>query len=123
VDPFPTGELALAALVAFFGGSLPFAVWMSRASPKRDVRTVGDGNPGAMNAFRAGGAALGVAVLLLDVTKGVLPIVFARDALGLDGPALALGRRAARRRRGVLAVPGLPGRQGAGGHCWARGSG
>jgi acyl phosphate:glycerol-3-phosphate acyltransferase len=87
MDPFV--ELVLAALVAFFGGALPFAVWAARLTGRGDVRTVGDGNPGAMNAFRTGGAALGVAVLLLDVTKGVLPIVFARDALGLDGPALA----------------------------------
>jgi len=86
----PSIEVALAALVAFFGGSLPFAVWTSRLVSKRDVREVGDGNPGAMNAFRTGGAFLGVAVLLLDVTKGVLPVVLARDALALDGWALAL---------------------------------
>ena len=86
----PLLAVAIAALVAFLGGSLPFAVWASRLVAKRDVRAVGDGNPGAMNAFRTGGAAVGVAVLLLDVTKGVLPIVFARDVLGLDGAALAL---------------------------------
>ncbi len=83
-------SVAFAALVAFGGGSLPFAPWTSRLVAKRDVRTVGDGNPGAMNAFRTGGPALGVAVLLLDVTKGVLPIVFARDVVGLDGLTLAL---------------------------------
>jgi len=86
----PSIEVAVAALVAFFGGSLPFAVWTSRLVSKRDMREVGDGNPGAMNAFRTGGAFLGVAVLLLDVTKGVLPVVLARDALALDGWALAL---------------------------------
>jgi acyl phosphate:glycerol-3-phosphate acyltransferase len=86
----PPIDVALAALVAFVGGSLPFALWTSRLVAERDVRTVGDGNPGAMNAFRTGGAAVGVAVLLLDVTKGVLPIVFARDVQGVDGVALAL---------------------------------
>ena len=88
MDPLPA--VAIAALVAFLGGSLPFAVWVPRLLAKRDVRTVGDGNPGAMNAFRAGGAVLGVAVLLLDVTKGVLPIVLARDVLGVSGAPLAL---------------------------------
>lgn len=82
--------VAIAALVAFLGGSLPFALWTLRLVAKRDVREAGDGNPGAMNAFRAGGVGAGVAVLLLDVTKGVLPIVFARDVLGLEGWALAL---------------------------------
>ena len=86
----PPIEVALAALVAFLAGSLPFASWISRLVAERDVRTVGDGNPGAMNAFRTGGAAVGVAVLLLDVTKGVLPIVLARDVVGLGGVELAL---------------------------------
>lgn len=86
----PPVEVALAALVAFVSGSLPFAPWIARLVAKRDLRTVGDGNPGATNAFRAGGPAVGVAVLMLEVSKGVLPVVFARDALGLDGVALAL---------------------------------
>ncbi len=86
----PPWSVVVAALVAFLGGSLPFALWTSRLAGKGDVRATGDGNPGAMNAFRTGGPALGGAVLLLDVTKGVLPVVFARDALGLDGWALAL---------------------------------
>ncbi|MBW6454710.1 MAG: glycerol-3-phosphate acyltransferase [Trueperaceae bacterium] len=81
---------AFAALVAFLGGALPFALWVGRLWLRRDVREVGDGNPGATNAFRTGGPALGVAVLMLDVTKGVLPIVLARDALGLSGVSLAL---------------------------------
>ena len=81
---------AFAALVAFVSGSLPFALWVGRLWLGRDVRAVGDGNPGATNAYRAGGPALGVVVLLLDVTKGVLPIVLARDVLGLSGVALAL---------------------------------
>jgi acyl phosphate:glycerol-3-phosphate acyltransferase len=81
--------LALVSLAAFLSGSLPFAVWMSRVLARRDVRAVGDGNPGAANAFRAGGAGLGTAVLLLDVTKGVLPVVLGR-AFGLEGLPLAL---------------------------------
>jgi glycerol-3-phosphate acyltransferase PlsY len=86
----PSTDVALAALVALLSGSLPFAVWASRCTTGRDLREVGDGNPGAMNAFRSGGVALGLVVLLLDVSKGVLPLVFARDALALDGGALAL---------------------------------
>jgi acyl phosphate:glycerol-3-phosphate acyltransferase len=85
----PWAPVALAWLVAFLSGSLPFSLWVGRLVAKRDVREVGDGNPGATNAFRAGGARLGIAVLLLDVTKGVLPIVLARDLLGLGGWALA----------------------------------
>ena len=86
----PWAATALAALVAFLSGSLPFALWLGRLWLRRDVRDVGDGNPGATNALRAGGPALGVSVLLLDVTKGVLPIVLAKDSLSLSGAPLAL---------------------------------
>ncbi|MFO8150597.1 MAG: glycerol-3-phosphate acyltransferase [Trueperaceae bacterium] len=86
----PWASVAFAWLVAFLSGSLPFSLWVGRIVTKRDVREVGDGNPGATNAFRAGGAWLGITVLLLDVTKGVLPVVVARDGLGLGGWALAL---------------------------------
>jgi acyl phosphate:glycerol-3-phosphate acyltransferase len=81
--------IALVSLVAFLSGSLPFAVWTSRVFAKRDVRAVGDGNPGTANAFRTGGVTLGLTVLMLDVTKGVLPVVLGR-AWGLDGLSLAL---------------------------------
>lgn len=86
----PPIEYALVSLFAFLAGALPFALWSSRLFAQRDVREVGDGNPGAMNAFRAGGVGLGVVVLLLDVSKGVLPVVLARDAFALDGWRLAL---------------------------------
>ncbi len=90
----PTSSLwaraVLASLVAFLSGSLPFSLWIGRLVAKRDVREIGDGNPGATNAFRAGGVSLGIAVLLLDVSKGVLPVVIAKDALGLAGLPLAL---------------------------------
>ena len=81
---------ALAALIAFVSGSLPFAPWLGRLVAKQDVRAVGDGNPGATNVFRAGGVAVGLAVLLLDVSKGVLPVVLAKGLFGLDGWALAV---------------------------------
>ena len=84
----PWVTTALMAFAAFLSGALPFATWLGRLVAKTEVRLVGDGNPGATNAFRAGGAALGVTVLVLDVSKGVLPVVLAK-ALGLDGVALA----------------------------------
>jgi glycerol-3-phosphate acyltransferase PlsY len=82
--------IAFAALVAFLSGSVPFALWVGRLWLRRDVREIGDGNPGATNAYRAGGPVLGVIVLMLDITKGVLPIVLAKDVLGLSGVSLAL---------------------------------
>jgi glycerol-3-phosphate acyltransferase PlsY len=75
--------------LAFTCGALPFAVWLSRAAAGRDARTLGDGNPGAANAWRAGGWRLGVAVLLLDFLKGALPVAGAHFGARLSGLALA----------------------------------
>lgn len=71
-------------LVAFLLGSLPFAVWLGRLAGV-DPRTVGDGNPGATNAWMAGGWRLGVPVLVLDFSKAALPVAVARQLWRWDG--------------------------------------
>ena len=76
-------------LVGFWAGALPFSVWLSRAFARADPRHLGDGNPGAANAWRAGGWRVGLAVLLLDYLKGALPVGAAHFAAGLTGWPLA----------------------------------
>jgi len=71
---------------AFISGALPFAVWVVG----RGVRAVGDGNPGAANAWRVGGWRAGLAVLLLDFLKGALPVAAAHFGAHLTGWPLAL---------------------------------
>ena len=66
-------------------GSLPFSVWLVRWIAHVDVRRFGDGNPGAISAWRAGGWRVGVPVLVLDVIKGGLPIALARFVFELGG--------------------------------------
>jgi acyl phosphate:glycerol-3-phosphate acyltransferase len=61
-------------VIAFACGSLPFSVWVGRFSTGKDIRQVGDGNPGATNVFRAGGKAWGVAAVLLDMLKAIIPV-------------------------------------------------
>jgi len=71
---------------AFLLGSLPFSVWLGRlALHGKDVRQVGDRNPGAINTMRAGGWKLGILVLVLDVAKGALPVGLAYQVLGFEG--------------------------------------
>ncbi|MGC9530319.1 MAG: glycerol-3-phosphate acyltransferase [Candidatus Bipolaricaulaceae bacterium] len=67
-------------------GALPFSAWLARAVGA-DIRSTGDGNPGATNAWRAGGAKIGLPALLLDFLKGALPVAWG-VALGLRGWAL-----------------------------------
>ena len=52
-------EMVLTAIVfiifGFLLGSIPFSVLLGRLFRHTDIRTYGDGNPGAANAFKAGG--------------------------------------------------------------------
>ena len=72
-------------LLAFFSGSLPFSAWITRLFLGRNIRHVADGNPGATNVFRAGGAAWGSLALVLDFLKAAVPVSAARFAAGVDG--------------------------------------
>lgn len=77
-------EVILWIGLSFLSGSLPFSVWLGRLKGK-DVRAVGDQNPGAINAFRAGGKWIGLAVLLLDISKAAAPIGLAYYEFGWRG--------------------------------------
>lgn len=75
-------------LAAFLAGSIPFGLLLVRLAGKGDVRQYGSGNIGATNVMRAGGKALGITTLLLDVTKGFAPVFLAKY-LGLPPHLLA----------------------------------
>jgi glycerol-3-phosphate acyltransferase PlsY len=74
-----------AVLIALLTGSFPSGVVLGRLVTGRDVRDFGSGNIGAANAARVGGFKVGAGVAVLDVLKGVLPVLFGK-MLGL-GPA------------------------------------
>jgi len=71
--------------VAYLLGSIPTAFLLVRLIGRGDVRTIGSGNVGATNALRAAGWRAGLAVLAIDVTKGVLAVTLMRQAT--DAPA------------------------------------
>lgn len=77
-------SVMLWTLLAFLAGSMPFSVWLGYLFARKDVRTVGDGNPGGWNAWLAGGFAVGLTVGLLDVFKGFIPVSLA-VANGVSG--------------------------------------
>ena len=79
----------LMAAAGYILGAMPFSLWLGLLLARVDIRQVGDGNPGAANAFKAGGWKLGVPALLLDFLKGAAPVAVANFALGLDGWRLA----------------------------------
>lgn len=61
-------------LAAFLCGSIPFAVLIGKAKGV-DIRTLGSGNPGASNLGRQVGKKWGVFCFLLDVGKGLVPVL------------------------------------------------
>lgn len=78
-------EALLWIVIGFVAGSLPFSVWVGRLALGRDIRTVGDQNPGAANVFRAGSKGWGVLATLLDGFKGAIPVFLATYWAGLEG--------------------------------------
>ena len=68
---------------AYLLGSLPFSVWLGKLFLKKDIRKYGDHNPGAANVFIAGNIAIGMAVVLLDIGKG-MPFILLAHKMGLS---------------------------------------
>jgi glycerol-3-phosphate acyltransferase PlsY len=77
---------ALAVVVAYLVGAIPFGVLVSRAFYGTDIRSAGSGNIGAANALRTLGRRGAVAVLALDTLKGFAPTL---AAAALGGPVVA----------------------------------
>lgn len=81
---------ALAVAAAYLLGSIPFAFLAGRARGV-DLRTIGSGNLGAANVFRALGKGMGIAVMAADIGKGVAAVLIARALTDDPWPAIAAG--------------------------------
>lgn len=79
------------ALLAYLIGSLPSAYLAGRIKAGLDIRSVGDGNPGAANSFRELGAIPGLLVGALDIGKGAGAVLAARQLMGTGAPELWAG--------------------------------
>jgi glycerol-3-phosphate acyltransferase PlsY len=67
---------AAALLISYLIGSLPTAYIFGRVLKKIDIRKAGSGNVGATNALRVLGKGPGITVLIIDILKGFLTVVF-----------------------------------------------
>ena len=87
-------SLGLALVLAYLLGGIPFAVIAGRLRGI-DVLRAGSGNPGATNAIRLLGPAVGIPVLLADAGKGLAGVLLCgRIAGGSEGAGLACGAAA-----------------------------
>jgi glycerol-3-phosphate acyltransferase PlsY len=69
-------------LVGFLAGSIPFGLIIGKRLGV-DIREKGSGNIGASNVTRVLGVGAGVAVGLLDIAKGAVPVLLARKYGGV----------------------------------------
>lgn len=79
-------ELAALMIFAYFLGSIPFGLILTKAHGK-DIRSIGSGNIGATNVSRALGKKWAYFCFLLDVLKGFIPTFMAMLVIG-DRPEL-----------------------------------
>jgi glycerol-3-phosphate acyltransferase PlsY len=64
--------------LAYLLGSIPFGYLLVRIFRKQDIRATGSGNIGATNVARSGAKGLGIATLLLDLSKAFAAVKIAQ---------------------------------------------
>ncbi len=80
---------ALAFVLSYLIGSIPTAYILVRWVKGIDIRTVGSGNVGATNTSRALGKKYAYLVFVIDVLKGVLPVLVIAPVLVLSPDVFA----------------------------------
>jgi len=76
-------NLLIGCVLSYLIGSIPTAYIFGRLYKSIDIRQHGSGNVGATNVFRVLGQGPGMIALLIDILKGVIPVVVVANALGL----------------------------------------
>ena len=95
----PIGIVTL--ILAYLIGAIPPGVILGRVLRGTDIRDFGSGSTGTTNALRVYGRKISAMVLVADILKGALPVIFAH---ALDRGPWLVGATA------VLTVVG---------HCWS----
>ena len=81
-------------ILGYLLGSIPTAYSAGRLLRGQDIRQMGDGNMGAANVFRELDSMAGIAVGLIDASKGALAILIAQSA-GVPQPVVLMPGAAA----------------------------
>ncbi len=82
-------KFASVVILGYLLGSIPFGLLIGRWSTKADIRQHGSVKTGATNVMRTAGKKAAVLVMSLDVSKGVLAVLFA--GLIVRGDYLVVG--------------------------------
>lgn len=76
-------DYLISILIGYFVGSFPSAYLFVKLKVQRDIRNEGTGKVGTMNALEVSKSkTVGIGVLVVDVLKGILPILFVSNFIG-----------------------------------------
>jgi len=78
-------NFAILIIAAYLLGSVPFGLIIAKAHAK-DLRNIGSGNIGATNLARALGRKWAYFCFLLDMLKGLVPMLATRSLLAITNP-------------------------------------
>ena len=73
--------MLIACVVAYLVGGIPFGYVIGRLVGGIDIRSQGSGNIGATNVARVLGLKWGVAVLVPDALKGLVPVLAVSETM------------------------------------------
>jgi len=85
----PYAVVAIALLIGYLLGSIPFGLILTRLGGTADIRSIGSGNIGATNVLRTGRKGLAAATLLCDMLKGTVAVIIAGYVGGPNAAMLA----------------------------------
>ncbi len=80
---------AVALILGYLFGSIPFGLLFTRLAGTADIRAIGSGNIGATNVLRTGHKGLAAATLLGDMLKGTAAVLIAGALWGSDAALMA----------------------------------
>ncbi|MGB7711609.1 MAG: glycerol-3-phosphate acyltransferase [Microcoleus sp.] len=71
-------SIALLLVASFALGALPLTRWMVQVFAGKDLRVLGTGNIGVSAAFIHGGKLAGIAAVLAEIARGIIPVLAGR---------------------------------------------
>ena len=74
-----TIEIILIFSLSYLSGSIPFGLILAKFFLNKDLRKIGSKNIGATNVLRTGNKLIAGLTLVLDITKGVIPVLLAKE--------------------------------------------
>ena len=71
-------DYLIVGIASYLMGSIPFGLILTKIFLNKDIRDIGSGNIGATNALRTGNKLIGFSTLILDIAKGIIPVIFVK---------------------------------------------